>query len=37
MIPAEKLNSFFEKYGINPKVRPEALSLQDFANLANLI
>jgi 16S rRNA (adenine1518-N6/adenine1519-N6)-dimethyltransferase len=37
MIPAEKLNSFFEKYGINPKVRSETLSLQDFANLANLI
>ncbi len=37
LIPADKLNKFFREYDLNPKIRPEDLSLQDFANLANLI
>jgi 16S rRNA (adenine1518-N6/adenine1519-N6)-dimethyltransferase len=36
LIPAEKMDSYFEKYGVNPKARSETLSLQDFANLVNL-
>ncbi|MCU0651153.1 MAG: 16S rRNA (adenine(1518)-N(6)/adenine(1519)-N(6))-dimethyltransferase RsmA [Candidatus Omnitrophica bacterium] len=36
LIPADNLDSFFEKYSVNPKARAETLSLQDFANLANL-
>jgi 16S rRNA (adenine1518-N6/adenine1519-N6)-dimethyltransferase len=35
LIPAVTLDSFFEKYNINPKARSETLSLQGFANLAN--
>ncbi len=37
LIPADKLDKFFQEYDLNPKIRPEDLSLQDFANLANLI
>jgi 16S rRNA (adenine1518-N6/adenine1519-N6)-dimethyltransferase len=36
LIPADNLDSFFEKYSVNPKARAETLSLQDFANLAKL-
>ena len=37
LIPADKLDKFFQEYDLNPKTRPEDLTLQDFANLANLI
>jgi 16S rRNA (adenine1518-N6/adenine1519-N6)-dimethyltransferase len=37
LIPRDKLDSFFEKYSINSKARSETLSLQHFANLANLV
>jgi len=30
----EKLSKFFANYGIDNKIRPEDLSLQDFANLS---
>lgn len=36
IVPKEKLQEFFKKYKINPKIRPEDLSLPDFANLANM-
>jgi 16S rRNA (adenine1518-N6/adenine1519-N6)-dimethyltransferase len=36
LIPQQKLDTFFKKYDINPNIRPEDLSLQDFANLANI-
>lgn len=32
----ERLEHFFKEYKINPDTRPEALSLADFANLADL-
>ncbi len=35
IILAKKLDFFFHKYGIDRNIRPENLSLQDFANLAN--
>jgi 16S rRNA (adenine1518-N6/adenine1519-N6)-dimethyltransferase len=35
IIPPKKLESFFDKYKIDRNTRPERLSLQDFANLAN--
>ena len=35
LIPQDKLDKFFREYDFNPKIRPEELSLQDFANLAN--
>jgi 16S rRNA (adenine1518-N6/adenine1519-N6)-dimethyltransferase len=35
IISGKKLDSFFHKYGIDRNTRPERLSLQDFANLAN--
>jgi len=34
-IPEEKLNLFFARYNIRTDIRPERLSLQDFANLIN--
>ncbi len=37
IIPKEKLEKFFIKYGINKNIRPENLSLSDFANLADFI
>ena len=37
VIPVKKLDEFYQTYDINPKIRAEDLSLQDFANLANLI
>jgi 16S rRNA (adenine1518-N6/adenine1519-N6)-dimethyltransferase len=36
LIPQKKLGLFFKKFAINPNIRPEELSLQDFANLANI-
>jgi 16S rRNA (adenine1518-N6/adenine1519-N6)-dimethyltransferase len=36
IVPQQTLTEFFSKYKINPKIRPEDLSLQAFANLANL-
>lgn len=36
VVPAEKLKRFFAEYSICPNVRPEDLTLQDFANLSNL-
>jgi 16S rRNA (adenine1518-N6/adenine1519-N6)-dimethyltransferase len=36
VLPRYKLNAFFEKYGVDANIRPEKLSLQDFANLANI-
>jgi len=36
VIPPEKLKGFFSRYNINSKVRPEDLSLEDFANLTNI-
>ncbi len=35
IIPARKLEQFFSEYGIPCNIRPEDLSLQDFANLTN--
>ncbi|MFA5156381.1 MAG: 16S rRNA (adenine(1518)-N(6)/adenine(1519)-N(6))-dimethyltransferase RsmA [Candidatus Omnitrophota bacterium] len=37
IIPQQKLEAFFEKYGIDKNIRPERMSLPDFANLANLV
>lgn len=34
VIPAEKLSAFFEKYGLNPNIRPQDLTLENFLNLA---
>lgn len=36
IIPAPKLSVFFEKYNIDKNIRPEDLTLQNFANLSNL-
>jgi 16S rRNA (adenine1518-N6/adenine1519-N6)-dimethyltransferase len=36
IVPAEKLELFFSKFKLDRNIRPELLSLQDFANLANL-
>lgn len=35
IIPAHKLGVFFNQYNIEVNIRPEDLSLEDFANLAN--
>jgi 16S rRNA (adenine1518-N6/adenine1519-N6)-dimethyltransferase len=35
-VSPEKLDKFFIKYGINRNIRPENLTLQDFANLTNI-
>jgi 16S rRNA (adenine1518-N6/adenine1519-N6)-dimethyltransferase len=37
LIPNRQLEEFFRQYDIDPRIRAEDLSLQDFANLANLI
>ena len=37
LIPSDKLDKFFREFDLDPKIRPEDLSLQDFANLANII
>ncbi len=36
VVSTDKLERFFTKFKIDPKVRPEALSLQDFTNLTNI-
>lgn len=36
IVEPKKLEAFFAKFKINPNIRPEDLSLDDFANLANL-
>lgn len=36
VIMPEKLGTFFSQYKIDPDIRPEQLSLQDFINLANI-
>jgi len=36
IVEEAKLDEFFNKYNINKSIRPERLSLADFANLANL-
>lgn len=36
IVSQDTLNHFFASFGINPKARAEELSLQDFANLANI-
>lgn len=35
LISSERLVDFFKKYKINPHIRPEDLTLQDFTNLIN--
>ena len=35
IVAAKKLEKFFKDYSIDPKIRPQSLSLQDFARLAN--
>jgi len=37
IIAPRELEVFFSRYHINPNIRPESLSLQDFAKLANLL
>jgi 16S rRNA (adenine1518-N6/adenine1519-N6)-dimethyltransferase len=37
LIPNRQLEQFFRQYDIDPRIRAEDLSLQDFANLANLL
>lgn len=36
VILPEKLNDFFKEYNIDPNIRPEALTVRDFATLTNL-
>jgi len=36
LIPGADLEAFFKQYEIDPNIRPEALSLEDFAHLANI-
>lgn len=36
VIPPAKLTAFFERYNIDPNIRPEDLALEDFTSLANL-
>ncbi|MDD5348156.1 MAG: 16S rRNA (adenine(1518)-N(6)/adenine(1519)-N(6))-dimethyltransferase RsmA [Candidatus Omnitrophica bacterium] len=36
VIPQQTLEAFFSQYSIDPRIRAEKLTLQDFANLANL-
>jgi len=36
IVSKDKLSTFFLKFSLSPDIRPERLSLQDFANLANL-
>jgi 16S rRNA (adenine1518-N6/adenine1519-N6)-dimethyltransferase len=37
MVPSADLEEYFRRYSVDPKARAENLSLQDFANLANLL
>lgn len=36
VVAESKLGLFFSKYGINPRIRPEELTLEDFLRLADL-
>jgi 16S rRNA (adenine1518-N6/adenine1519-N6)-dimethyltransferase len=36
VVGPEKLESYFKRYKIDPRIRPEALSLKDFSNLCDL-
>lgn len=36
VVPAERLTEFFRRYHIDTRIRPEGLTLGDFANIANL-
>lgn len=36
VIPQQKLDAFFSQYSISPDIRPEELTLADFANLAKI-
>jgi len=36
IIPLQKLSMFFKRYSIDSNIRPERLTLEDFANLSNL-
>ncbi|MDD5730452.1 MAG: 16S rRNA (adenine(1518)-N(6)/adenine(1519)-N(6))-dimethyltransferase RsmA [Candidatus Omnitrophica bacterium] len=36
IVPEDRLNDFFLRYNIDPRIRPECFSLEDFANLSNL-
>lgn len=36
IIPKQKLDLFFTRFGMDPNIRPEQLSLSDFANLINI-
>ncbi len=36
IVSAQNLERFFDRYNISCNIRPEALSLQDFANLTNI-
>jgi 16S rRNA (adenine1518-N6/adenine1519-N6)-dimethyltransferase len=35
VVPQSKLEAFFSRYGVEHRIRPEDLSVQDFARLAN--
>jgi len=37
IVPLQKLHEFFKKYDIDINIRPEDLTLQDFAHLTNII
>jgi 16S rRNA (adenine1518-N6/adenine1519-N6)-dimethyltransferase len=37
VVSQQSLEAFFSRYSIDPRIRPEQLSLQDFANLANTL
>jgi 16S rRNA (adenine1518-N6/adenine1519-N6)-dimethyltransferase len=36
IVTPKKLKTFFNKYGIDQNIRPEDLTLRDFANLSNI-
>jgi 16S rRNA (adenine1518-N6/adenine1519-N6)-dimethyltransferase len=36
VIPPRNLEKFFQKFGIDVNIRPESLTLEDFANLSNI-
>lgn len=36
LVGEEKLNEFFNQFGLDRRVRPEQLSMQDFADLSNI-
>lgn len=37
VVSQQALDTFFRQYSMDPRIRPEQLTLQDFANLANLV